>query len=209
MRLSIGFGIVGCLVAGGAMAATAKLPLEVLGIHHGDAMEEANAALASKGFGADPSFRYMKDDCSKSYADLVRLASSSGISDINLIRCETDWVDKAGRKVHLVSVATPAGYRVSRVRYQMPVPGGASAVSPELAKKFGPAPLVASRMGGKYQSFTGAEPGIVITLSDESMADNSAIMLLAPRSEFADDEKAMTAIRQAGAQKRTGGALKL
>lgn len=194
-----------------ATAAPGKQTLEILGIHHGDTMAAADATLKSNGFRADPDFMHGKDDCSKSYVDLIDIASrsTSGISDMNMVRCETDWRDAAGQKVHLVSVVTPSGYRVSRLRYAVSISGGAASVAPALTKKFGPAPLTPSRMGGAYRNFTGADPGVVITLSDDGFSKSAAIMLLSPRDQYTDDQRVMTAVQQAAAQARTGGKLKL
>lgn len=194
---------------GAADVAHAKPALEVLGVKYGDTMKAAQDALKSQGF--RPANSFAPDNCSRSYADLVAIAAkhANGITDMGMVRCETSWQDSAGRSVRMVSVVTPAGYRVSRVRYTMPVAGGAAAVAPALAKKFGAAKVSRARIGGIVHEFSGAQPGVHIYLSEEGMSKSSVNIFLATPNQYADDQRALNGVQQAAAAQRTGGRLKL
>ncbi|ODP37955.1 hypothetical protein BFL28_16310 [Sphingomonas turrisvirgatae] len=176
--------------------ATASAVLDVLGVRNGDAMATAEKALQANGF--KRSDGYTVDDCSKSYADLVALASAHprGIGDMNLVRCETTWKDASGQRVRLVSVITPAGYRVSRLTYNITAPGGVAAIAPALTKKFGAATQAKSRMGGGFHTYSGTQPGITLTLAEEFGNKSAAVIILSPRDTYSEDQRAMNSIQQ-------------
>lgn len=193
----------------GAAIASAKPTLDVLGVKYGDPMQSALSVLKSQGFSANQ--HVASDNCSRSYTDLIAIAAkhTSGLTDMNMVRCETSWQDTAGRKVRLVSVITPSGYRVSRVRYTTPVAGGAAAVAPALSKKFGAPKMSRAMIGGVVHEFSGAQPGVHIYLSEADASKSAANLFLTTPNQHSDDERAMAGIQQAAAKQRTGGRLKL